>query len=210
VALSAARWSSQSLTHRRSHKENGFAFSQNLNSKVKTDNRYLFSMGEAGNSLIKGIDIQEIIETLDSFHAQSWLVVHFSFALKNRLEGQAAFLFSKDLDEKADQSMKHAKKLAQRITELGGTETADPTRFVDVAKLGRFSMPSSMSDIEVILSHVLELEQSIIRKYGEFMTKIRDKDDLTYHLIRDILEDEVKDESEIETNLAASKKPEMV
>jgi ferritin-like protein len=79
-----------------------------------------------------------------------------------------------------------------------------------VAKLGRFYIPISMTDIEVILSHVLELEQSIIRKYGEFMTKIRDKDDLNYHLIRDILEDEVKDESEIETNLAASKKPEMV
>ena len=47
-------------------------------------------MGRAGNSLIKGIDIEEIIDALDSFHAQSWVVVHFSLALKNRLEGQAA------------------------------------------------------------------------------------------------------------------------
>jgi ferritin-like protein len=66
-------------------------------------------MSTAGNSLIKGIDIQEIIETLDSFHAQSWIVMHFSLALKNRLEGQAAFLLSKELDEKAEESMKHAK-----------------------------------------------------------------------------------------------------
>ncbi len=28
-------------------------------------------MGSTGNSLIKGIDVQEIIDTLDSFHAQS-------------------------------------------------------------------------------------------------------------------------------------------
>jgi hypothetical protein len=42
-------------------------------------------MGSAGNSLIKGIDVQEITETLDSFHAQSWVVVHFSLTLKNRL-----------------------------------------------------------------------------------------------------------------------------
>jgi bacterioferritin len=165
-------------------------------------------MGTAGNSLIKGIDIQEIIKTLDSFHAQSWLIMHFSLALKNRLEGQAAFFLSKELDDKAEESMKHAKKLAQRIAELGGTETADPTRFVDVSKLSQFSMPSSTSDIKVILSYVLEQEQSIIRKYGEFMTKIRDKDDLTYHLIRDILEDEVRAESEIETVLSASKDPE--
>jgi bacterioferritin len=131
--------------------------------------------------------------------------MHFSLALKNRLEGQAAFLLSKELDEKAEESMKHAKKLAERIAELGGTETADPTRFVEVSKLSQFSMPGSTSDIKAILSYVLEQEQSIIRKYGDFMTKIRDKDDLTYHLIRDILEDEVSAESEIETFLGASK-----
>lgn len=54
-------------------------------------------MGSAGNSLIKGIDIEEMIDALDSFHAQSWVVVHFSQALKNRLEGQAVFLLSRNL-----------------------------------------------------------------------------------------------------------------
>jgi bacterioferritin len=82
-------------------------------------------MGSAGNSLIRGIDIQEIIDLLDSFHAQSWVVVHFSLALKNRLEGQAAFLLSKELEEKAEESTKHAKKLAERIAELGGTWPLD-------------------------------------------------------------------------------------
>jgi hypothetical protein len=41
--------------------------------------------------LIKGLEIQEIIDALDSFHAQSWVIVHFSLGLKNRLEGQTAF-----------------------------------------------------------------------------------------------------------------------
>jgi hypothetical protein len=50
--------------------------------------------GSTGNFLIKGIDIQEIIDALDSFHAQSWVVVHFSFGLKNMLEGQAACFFA--------------------------------------------------------------------------------------------------------------------
>ena len=158
-------------------------------------------MGSTGNSLIKGIDIQEIIDTLDSFHAQSWVVVHFSLALKNRLEGQAAFLLSKELEEKAEESMKHAKKLAERIAELGGTETGDPTEFVMLSPLKRFSMPSSNSNVNEILSYVLELEQSIIRKYGDFLHRIRDKDDITYHVLREILEDEIKRESEIESVL---------
>lgn len=156
-------------------------------------------MGSTGNSLIKGIDIQEIIDTLDSFHAQSWVVVHFSQALKNRLEGQAAFLLSKELEDKAQESIKHARKLAERITDLGGSETGDPTEFVMLSPLKRFSMPSSTSDVKVILSYILEQEQKIIRKYGDFMIKIRDKDDLTFHLLREILEDEIRHESEIES-----------
>ncbi|HJY15072.1 MAG TPA: ferritin-like domain-containing protein [Nitrososphaeraceae archaeon] len=155
-------------------------------------------MGSTGNSLIKGIDIQEIIDTLDSFHAQSWVVVHFSQALKNRLEGHAAFLLSKELEDKAQESIKHAKKLAERIAKLGGAETGDPTEFVMLSQLKRFSMPSSTSDVKVILSYILEQEQKIIRKYGDFMIKIRDKDDLTFHLLREILEDEIRHGSEIE------------
>ncbi len=67
-----------------------------------------------------------------------------------------------------------------------------------LSPLKRFSMPSSTSDVKVILSYILEQEQTIIRKYGDFMIKIRDKDDLTYHLLREILEDEIRRESEIE------------
>jgi bacterioferritin len=155
-------------------------------------------VGSAGNSLIRGIEVQEIIDALDSFHAQSWVVVHFSLALKNRLEGQAAFMLSKELENKAQESIKHAKKLAERIAELGGIETGDPTEFVMLSPLKRFSMPNSTSDIKVILYHILEQEQAIIRKYGDFMIKLRDKDDLTYHLLREILEDEIRHESEIE------------
>src|SRR5918993_2487568 len=162
-------------------------------------------MGSAGNSLIRGIDIQEIIDTLDSFHAQSWVVVHFSLALKNRLEGQAAFLLSRELEDKAQESTKHAKKLAERIAELGGTETGDPTEFVMLSPLKRFSMPSSNSDVNAILSYILEQEQTIISKYGDFMIKLRDKDDLTYHLLHEILEDEIRRESEIEAVINLSR-----
>jgi len=160
-------------------------------------------MESAGNSLIKGIEVQEIINTLDSFHALSWSIALFSLGLKNRLEGQAAFLLSNELEDKAQESMNHAKKLAERIAELGGTETADPTEFVMLSPLKRFSMPSSNSDVNKILSFILELEQSIIKTYGDFLNIIRDKDDITYHMLREILEDEVKREREIESVLTA-------
>jgi bacterioferritin len=107
-------------------------------------------------------------------------------------------LLSKELEEKAQESMKHAKKIAKRIAELGGVQTADPTEFVMLSPLKRFSMPRSNSDVNEILSFILKLEQSIIKTYGNFLNRIRDKDYITYHVLREILEDEVKRESETE------------
>ena len=49
--------------------------------------------------------------------------------------------------------MKHAKKIAKRIAELGGVQTADPTEFVMLSPLKRFSMPRSNSDVNEILSY---------------------------------------------------------
>jgi bacterioferritin len=110
-------------------------------------------------------------------------------------------LLSKELEEKAQESMKHAKKIAKRIAELGGVQTADPTEFVMLSPLKRFSMPRSNSDVNEILSFILKLEQSIIKTYGNFLNRIRDKDYITYHVLREILEDEVKSESETESVL---------
>ena len=160
-------------------------------------------MGSIENSLIREIEIQEIIDALDSFHTQSWIVVHLSLALKDRLEGQAAsFLLSKELEDKAQESMKHAKKLAERISELGEIDTCNSTEFPMLSPLNRFYMPSSGSNVNVILSHILELEQSTIRTYDDFLYGIKDKDYITYHVLREILEDKVRRESEMESILA--------
>ena len=87
-------------------------------------------MGKAGVGLIKGIDVEEIVDTLDSYYCYNLVVMHFSHALRNRLEGQAAFLLGDELEENAEQGLKAAKKLADRIGDLGGVVSADPTQFV--------------------------------------------------------------------------------
>jgi bacterioferritin len=116
-------------------------------------------------------------------------------------------LLAKELEDKAEESMKHAKKLAVRIAEPGGIETADPTEFVMLSPpLKRFSIPSSNSNVNEILSYILEFERSIIRTNGDFLHRIRDKDDVTYHVLRELLEDEIRRESRIESVLAADVK----
>ena len=87
-------------------------------------------MGKAGIGLIKSIDVEEIVDRLDSYYCYNLVVMHFSHALRNRLEGQAAYLLGNELEENAEQSLKAARKLADRIGDLGGEVSADPTQFV--------------------------------------------------------------------------------
>jgi ferritin-like protein len=60
-----------------------------------------------------------------------------------------------------------------------------------------------------ILSFILKLEQSIIKTYGDFLDRIRSKDDITYYVVQEILKDEAKRESEIESVLIAGRRRHM-
>ncbi len=158
-------------------------------------------MGKAGVGLIKGIDVEEIVDTLDSYYCYNLVVMHFSHALRNRLEGQAAFLLGDELEENAEQGLKAAKKLADRIGDLGGVVSADPTQFVERSPLEEFSLPDSNSEVGVILGFVLERIRMIIGEYGAFLERVRGRDEISHLLVLDLLKEQVARESEIEAAL---------
>ena len=158
-------------------------------------------MGKAGVGLIKGIDVEEIVDTLDSYYCYNLVVMHFSHALRNRLEGQAAFLLGDELEENAEQGLKAARKLADRIGDLGGVVSADPTQFVERSPLEEFSLPDSNSEVGVILGFVLERIRMIIGEYGAFLERVRGRDEISHLLVLDLLKEQVARESEIEAAL---------
>ena len=158
-------------------------------------------MGKAGVGLIKGIDVEEIVDTLDSYYCYNLVAMHFSHALRNRLEGQAAFLLGDELEENAEQGLKAAKKLADRIGDLGGVVSADPTQFIERSPLEEFSLPDSNSEVGVILGFVLERIRMIIGEYGAFLERVRGRDEISHLLVLDLLKEQVARESEIEAAL---------
>jgi ferritin-like protein len=158
-------------------------------------------MGKAGIGLIKGLDVEEVVDRLDSYYCYNLVVMHFSHALHNRLEGQAAYLLGDELEENAEQSLEAAGKLADRIGELGGEVTADPTRFVERSPLGEFSWPSSNSEVGIILGFVLERIRMIIEEYAAFLERIRGRDDISHLLVLNLLKEQVAREAEIEAAL---------
>ena len=102
-------------------------------------------MGMAGNALIKDIEIKELIAILDSYYCYYLRGLHWSQAVLNRLEGQAAFILTEELEEVAEQCLKNAKTIAERIGELGGAVTGDPTQFIARSPTGEFRLPARNS-----------------------------------------------------------------
>jgi ferritin-like protein len=159
-------------------------------------------MGTAGNALITGIDVQELIDILDGYYCYYLRVLHWTHAVLNRLEGQAALVLPHELEEVAEQCLKNASAIAERIGELGGAVTADPTYVIAHSPTGAFRLPSSTSDVGAILGYALEQTRAIIGAYGECLDRTRGKDELTHRLVLKLLQQEVAHESDLEAALA--------
>jgi ferritin-like protein len=161
-----------------------------------------FRMQTTGAAVVKGIEVEEVVERLDGFYSYNLAVMHFSQALGNRLEGQASFLLSDELEEVAEEALQAAKKLADRIGELGGVVTADPALLVERSPLSEFSLPESYSEVGVILGHVLERVRMIVGEYGTFLEEARGRDELSHRLVLKLLAEQVARASKIEAALA--------
>ena len=76
-------------------------------------------METVGAGLLKGLDVEEVVGRLDSFYCYNMVVLQFCLAMENRLEGHASFLLGDELEEVAEEALSAAKKLSDRIGELG-------------------------------------------------------------------------------------------
>ena len=89
----------------------------------------------------------------------------------NRLEGLAIFLLGDELAEIADRARAAARRLADRIGDLGGAITADPRQLLDRSPgTEEFTLPDC-SDVASIGDHGLQRLNIIIAAYEAFWIK---------------------------------------
>ena len=155
-------------------------------------------MGTTARSLIVGMDPDELVANLDGLHAYEMAAAHWTLAVQSRLEGMALVLLNEELGKRASAGLANAGKLADRIAQLGGAPTGDPTRFMELSPVEAFNLPANCADIPTILASALAYERVFVDSYWRLCSRVREADPVTYDDLLHLLKDHVKREADLE------------
>ena len=88
--------------------------------------------------------------------------------------------------------------MADRVAELGGAITGDPTKLIELGGLGPFDVPADTSDPTAITDYALEQVRRLISAYAEALDRTRNGDELTHRLLLKLVHRQVATEAELE------------
>ncbi|MCQ2409971.1 MAG: ferritin-like domain-containing protein [Elusimicrobiaceae bacterium] len=143
-----------------------------------------------------GLDVEEVIQLLNQAFSDEWLAYYQYWAGAQVASGLMAPSLRPELEEHANEELDHAKKLAKRIIELGGTPVLSPEEWYKQSTCG-YLVPKN-HDAANVLKQNLQGERCAIEVYNKLLKKVLNKDMITSHLIRQILQEEIEHEQELE------------
>jgi len=156
-------------------------------------------MGTKGKEIV-GVDVGKLLEMLNKAYADEWLAYYQYWVGAKVARGRMRGVVAGELEEHASEELKHAQMLTERIITLGGEPLLKPQDLLKESNCG-YDEPSD-SDAKALLKQNIKGEQCAIEIYKKLLEFVKDKDPITYHLILEILEDEVEHEEDLESLLS--------
>ncbi|UFH58772.1 ferritin-like domain-containing protein [Sulfurovum mangrovi] len=153
-------------------------------------------MAKRGNSIIKGVEISEIITLLNKAYADEWLAYYQYFIEGKVVKGIMKDAAIAELTQHAADELRHANMVADRILQLGGTPLLSPQNWFTHTNCG-YETPTDF-DVVAILEDAIKGEQCAISVYSELAELTKDKDIVTYNIVSEILADEVEHEEDLQ------------
>ena len=158
-------------------------------------------MGKKGREIVKA-NLKEVVKDLNTAYSDEWLA-HYQYWITARwIRGIDADTLIPVLDEQSLDELGHAKRLAERIMQLGGTPVMHPSQLLEKCGCGYKSPPTDPTNLRQVIKDVLEAEACAIDFYSKMTEKYRATDLVTHELFEDLLKDEVSDEEQWERFLA--------
>lgn len=153
-------------------------------------------MARVGSSIIKGIEVSEIITLLNNAYADEWLAYYQYFIESKVIKGLMKDAAIAELTQHAADELRHATMIADRLVQLGGVPILDPNDWSKHSNCG-YEAPNDF-DVTNILEDAIKGEQCAIQTYSSLVDLTRDKDIVTYDMVSSILADEVEHEEDLQ------------
>ncbi len=144
---------------------------------------------------IVDMDIDELVKALNSVLADEMLAFNEYLICSKVIKGPMRVIVKPKLKDQADEELEHAKKIMDRVTQLGGTPILNPNEWHDLSNCG-YNAPEK-NHVWPILQQTKEKEEKLINEYEKLKKKVHGKDYITHKLLLGILEDELKHEENL-------------
>ena len=155
-------------------------------------------MGTQARNIVKAkdLDVEKLISLLNKAYADEWLA-YYQYWLGAKLAlGVPKKEVAGELEEHAEEELKHAKMLAERIIQLGGTPLLDPKTWMTETTCGY--LPPKDPHVKILIDQNIKGERCAIKVYDELYERTKDKDPVTADMILTILKEEIEHEEDLE------------
>lgn len=151
-------------------------------------------MGEMAQK-ISQVDRNELLNMLNVAFAEEWLAYYQYWMGAQVAKGPMRYNVIKEFNEHAEEELKHATWLAERIIQLGGTPLLDPDEWKKYAQC-KYDAPADDYTVKLLEQNLIA-ERCAIARYQKICEMTMGKDIQTFHISRKILSEELEHEQEI-------------
>ena len=152
-------------------------------------------MGEMAQKIVK-LDLDELIKVLNEAFAEEWLAYYQYWIAAKVAMGLQRSDIEREVNEHAKEELQHADWVAERIIQLGGTPLLNPDDWSKVAEC-KYITPERF-DVLSLLHDNLTAERCAIERYKKLCDMTDNSDYETFRMSRDILQEEIEHEQELE------------
>ncbi len=156
-------------------------------------------MGTVGRKIIKDLDLDKLIKLLNKALADEWLAYYQYWIGARVIEGPMSSAVIGELEEHAEDELRHADMLVERIVQLGGTPLLKPEDWYKDTNCG-YEAPEDFFVLKILKQNI-KGEQCAIETYDKLVELTAGKDIVTYNMVVEIMEDEVEHEEDLEVIL---------
>ena len=161
-------------------------------------------MGTKGKEIV-GVNVDELLKLLNKAYADEWLAYYQYWVGAKVAAGRMRGIIAGELKEHAEEELRHADMLVERMLQLGGKPLLTPEAILKETNCG-YDAPEDPCT-KKLLAQNIKGEQCAIATYKKLYDFVKGKDPITEKIILEILEDEVEHEEDLEAMLDDMKAP---